>query len=90
MQKKKRLTAEEKQHLRETRYVRQTATFIEKHGEQAYSKIGSLGGKKSPTKFNSETARLAARKSWENRRAREAAGDKNNGRENSVKEDHSS
>lgn len=51
-------------------YKRQVKTYLERHGRAGYQQAGSEGGKNSPTKFNSETASIASRKSWEVRRAK--------------------
>lgn len=45
--------------------VRQVKTTKAKHGEDHYKKIGSKGGVNSPTKFNSESAKKAARIRWD-------------------------
>jgi hypothetical protein len=54
------------------RRKQQVKTFMKKYGRQGYAQAGSLGGRKSPTKFNSETASKAAAVGWEKRRARAA------------------
>lgn len=53
-----------------TRYKQQVKTFKKNHGPNAYQAIGSEGGKKSPTKFTSESGRKAALASWDKRRAK--------------------
>lgn len=50
------------------RRKKQVSTFVKRYGRQGYQQAGSMGGKKSPTKFNSETASAAAKKLWEKRR----------------------
>lgn len=62
----------------ESQYKRQVRTFIKRHGRAAYRQAGSLGGSKSPTRFDSERARAAAAKSWESRRAKAEAQRKEN------------
>lgn len=57
----------------EKRRARQRLTYLNKHGRKGYQEAGRRGGKNNPRKFTSETARAAAIKSWETRRAREAA-----------------
>ncbi len=61
------------------RRKQQVKTFIGRYGRGGYQQAGSLGGKKSPTKFTSETASAAAKKGWEKRRAK--AAEKENGNE---------
>ncbi len=57
---------------------KQVKTFLERYGRQGYAIAGSAGGKNSPTRFTSETASAAAKKSWETRRAK--AAEKENGK----------
>lgn len=66
------------------RRARQRLTFLNKHGRQKYRDAGSKGGLKSPTKFNSETARQASLKSWEKRRARQAAAERDKQNEDGL------
>lgn len=58
---------------KEKRYKEQVKTFVSRYGREGYALAGSEGGKKSPTKFTSETASRASKISWEKRRARQAA-----------------
>lgn len=44
--------------------IKQVETTRRKYGTDYYSQIGYEGGKKSTTKFTSETARLAAQAKW--------------------------
>lgn len=62
--------------LENPRYERQRLTFLNKHGRKGYKLAASKGGKNSPTKFTSETARAASLKSWETRRARREAAER--------------
>ena len=55
---------------KKSQYKQQVKTYLTRHGREGYQQAGSAGGKNSPTKFNSETASLASKKSWEVRRAR--------------------
>lgn len=48
---------------------KQVSTFMKRYGRDGYRQAGSLGGKKSPTRFNSETASRASKLGWEKRRA---------------------
>lgn len=64
------------------RRKQQVKTFIGRYGRSGYAHAGSLGGKKSPTKFTSETASAAAKKGWEKRRAAQQL-EKENGNEQS-------
>jgi general stress protein YciG len=58
--------------LEDDRRKRQRRTYLKNNGRKGYKEAGRLGGLKTSGKFNSETARLASLKSWENRRARQA------------------
>ena len=62
------------------RRKQQVKTFIGRYGRGGYQQAGSIGGKKSPTKFTSETASAPAKKGWEKRRAN---AEKENGNEQS-------
>lgn len=64
------------------RRKKQVSTFVSRYGRGGYAQAGSLGGKKSPTKFTSETASAAAKKGWEKRRAAQQL-EKENGNEQS-------
>jgi len=52
------------------RYRKQVKTFTANNGRDAYSRIGSRGGKPTPASFDSERGRQAAKIGWEKRRAR--------------------
>lgn len=58
------------------RRYKQVSTFMKRYGRQGYQQAGSLGGKKSPTKFTSETASRAAKLGWEKRHKRAAEREK--------------
>lgn len=45
--------------------LRQVETTKLNYGPDHYKKIGGKGGANSPTKFNSESAKLAAQKRWQ-------------------------
>lgn len=64
------------------RRKQQVKTFIGRYGRGGYQQAGSIGGKKSPTKFTSETASAAAKRGWEKRRAAQQL-EKENGNEQS-------
>lgn len=80
MRKKGRLKLPE-----DPRRKQQVKTFVEKYGRQGYQQAGSLGGKKSPTRFNSESARRANLIGQQRKRERrEAAEREKNGNENGL------
>lgn len=81
MRKKGRLKLPE-----DPRRKEQVKTFLKRYGRQGYAYAGSEGGKKSPTKFTSQTASKAALIGWEKRRARaaQAAEMEKNGNENGL------
>jgi len=66
------------------RRTRQRLSYLNKNGRAGYKAAGSAGGLKSPTKFTSETARAASLKSWEKRRARQKAAEKEKQNENGL------
>ena len=66
------------------RRKKQVSTFIKRYGRQGYQQAGSIGGKKSPTRFNSESAAAAARRGHELRRQRQAAEKANSENENGT------
>lgn len=43
---------------------KQVETAKQRYGEDFYKRIGSRGGKKTPTKFNSESGRKAVEARW--------------------------
>lgn len=55
------------------RRKQQVSTFLKRYGRQGYRHAGSLGGKKSPSKFSSETASKAIKARWDKKRAQELA-----------------
>lgn len=66
------------------RRTKQRHSYLHKNGRAGYKAAGSKGGLNSPTKFTSETARAASLKSWETRRARQAAAEKEKQNENGL------
>jgi len=44
--------------------IKQRETMKAKYGDDIYTRLAKKGGDKSPTKFNSERGREAARKRW--------------------------
>lgn len=68
------------------RYRKQVKTFVGRYGRQGYQLAGARGGgKNSPGSFTSDQARQASLISWEKRRARQAAAEKEkNGNENGL------
>ena len=57
---------------KDLRRKKQVSTFLKRYGREGYSQAGSLGGKKSPTRFTSENASAIAKAGWEKRRQRAA------------------
>lgn len=82
--KKKKLSAAERRVIERDRRKRQSATRREKYGPDVYSKMGSKGGLKSPTKFTSESARIAAARSVEVRQQKREAAESNHKNENGL------
>lgn len=59
--------------------IRQVKTTKEKHGADHYHKIGGKGGKKSPTKFSSESGKQASLKRWADWRKKQKEKESNSG-----------
>lgn len=57
---------------KDPRYRKQVKTFIANNGREKYAELASAAGRKSPTKFTSETGRAAVMKRHQMRREKEA------------------